>query len=122
MVPPVPAGTVTQRDFALASDIEITATGDTIAQVILTPDDFVEGSGSKPSIELDLDNGTDNEIVFNVTLGGGGEDIGYRPFELADGLANDFDLVRAIHVHAVPVNDANPSKLKAMGAKHWPDQ
>jgi hypothetical protein len=114
MVPPVPSGSATLRDFAIDSEIEITGTGDTIAQVILTLDDFVEGSGSKPAIELDLDNGTDDEIVPTITAGGGGEDMAYLIYEQADGDANDFDLVRAIHCHALPINGANPSKLKAL--------
>jgi hypothetical protein len=114
MIPAALAGSALEFNFALESNLDVVGTGDTMAQIILTPDAFVEGSGSKPSIELDLDTGSDDTIVATVTAGGGAESIAYVILEKAAGVANDFDLVRAIHCHALPVNDAIASKLKAL--------
>ncbi len=114
MRPAAIAGTGNQQTYGPDDSQHIlNGLGDTVAQIIVTPDDFVAGSGTKPQLALDLDNGTDPEIVPAVTLGGGGEDIGYAIIEQVAGTANDFDLVRAISIRA-SANVAGAAKIKAL--------
>ncbi len=114
MAPPAITGSGTRQEYGPGDNlIELTGTGDTIAQIIIDPDDFSSGA-TKPNLKLDLDTGTDPDIAVTLTPGSGGEQIAYVILEQVAGVANDFDLVRAISIKAVPYNDANPSKLKAL--------
>jgi hypothetical protein len=114
--PASPAGSTTQNDYALSGSISIKGDTDTIAQIVLEPADFVEGSSAtEPLVELDIKDGTDpGSIIVQITNGGGGETVTATVIERVAGVNNDFAKVRAIHIRALPANPANPSKLKAL--------
>jgi len=113
MAPPALSGSGTRQEYGPGDHlIELTGTGDTLAHIILDPDDFTPG-GSKPAIEMDLDDGSDPEIVVAVTVGGGGEDIDYTIIQKVAGVPNDFDLVRAISIKAIPYDKATPAVTPA---------
>lgn len=114
MSPPAVTGAGTRQEYGPGDTlVTLTGTGDTIAQIILDPDTFTPG-GSKPNIKLDLDTGTDPDIAVTMTAGGGGEQIAYTILQMVAGAANDFDLVRAIVIKAVPYDPLSASKLKAI--------
>jgi hypothetical protein len=114
--PASPAGSTTQNDYALPGSVSIAGDTDTIAQIVLEPADFVEGSSStEPLVELDIKDGTDpGSIIVQITNGGGGETVTATVIERVAGVNNDFAKVRAVHIRALPVNPASTSKLKAL--------
>lgn len=103
--------------YGFGESAQILGDSDTIAQVRLEPDDFVEASSSKPNIILTLDAGSGSAIGVAVTNGGGGgggETIGYDIQQNVDGLANDFSMVRAVHVLVRPLDPEVASSCKVL--------
>lgn len=97
--PPQPRGTASMLEVSHNASYEVVATGNTIAQITLLPEDFA-GGGSLPLAVLNLDNGTDPDVQITTTPGGG-SDIAVRVSERLIGENNDFDRVRFLQVEAL---------------------
>lgn len=106
-------------NFAIAGEFELLGDTDTIAQILIQPDDYVAGSTTEPYLTLDLGSGgSGTTIIPTVTQGGGApnEDIGYQIREHAGGTVagNDFTIVRAVHLRAFALNPDSAHKCKVL--------
>lgn len=111
--PPVPAGSATRQSYSQPSEIVMVGTTNGLAQIILTLDDFVAGSGSEPLVSIDLEYGTPY-IDVDVTVGGGGESVASQVITSVDGLDPDLSKLRMIQVLAKPIDPDTASKIKAI--------
>lgn len=112
-------GTEDRSEFKLISNISITSDVNSIVRLLFVPDDFEEGSSStEPQVTMDIKDGSDpGEVDVTVAAGGGAENIEYTIIQKTAGEINDFTLVRAVHIRAIPitaVTEENPSKCKAL--------
>jgi hypothetical protein len=108
--PAAPAATSTRQDFGLDAQLSVPGDTDTVAQILAQPEDY-PGGGVDPWLSFELRDGTDPQSA--IPDSGGDAVITWQIIERANGAANDFSLVRGVHVQAAPLDPETASKITA---------